>query len=112
MTEPEPIVFNPKDLPVENLPTLYAFAIGESYDSTYGNTVGPDGELLQTWTSSNESWLRNDLGCIPGVKDRLHKEVYQKAFPDGYRLEFVSREQWKAKANKKFMEFLDKNNYA
>ena len=112
MNEPEPIVFNPKDLPVEDLPTLYAFANGESYGDVYGSVVGPDGEILQTWTSSNEGWLRSDLGCIPGVKDRLHEEVYQKEFPDGYRLEFVFREQWKAKTNENFMEFLDRNGYA
>ena len=99
-------IFNPANLPIEDLPIIYAFADARDGDNVYGSAMDPHGEILQVWVSSSEEWLKSDLGCLPGLKPKLHEEVYQRHLPGGYRMEFVFHCDWET--NSEFCEYLEK----
>lgn len=82
-------VFNPKNLPVENLPIIYGFNNGSGMGGVIGMLIAEDGTVLGSHASSDEAWLPYDLGVEEGRRPARH-ETFRKHYPDGYRMEFVS----------------------
>ena len=81
-------VFNPKGLPVEELPVIYGFNNGGRGDNWYGALLAEDGAGMGGHLCSNEFYMPHDLGVLEGARPDRH-EGFQKHYPDGYRMEFV-----------------------
>ncbi len=81
-------VFNPHDLPVDDLPWIYGFNNGGS-DSWFDATLlAQDGACLGSHICSHESYMPHDLGILEGSRPDRH-ETFQKHYPGGYRMAFV-----------------------
>ena len=81
-------VFNPKDLPLEELPVIYGFNNGGSPDWLSAMLYAEDGTPLGGHICSHEGYMPNDLGILEGTRPDRH-EKFRKHYPDGYRMEFV-----------------------
>ena len=54
-----------------------------------------DGTCLGSHVCSHESYMSFDLGVLEGAMPDRHENDYQKHYPDGYRMEFVSSNEVK-----------------
>lgn len=81
-------VFNPRDLPIDELPVIYGFNNGGS-DGWYDGTIlASDGTHLGGHACSHEAYMPHDLGCLEGSRPDRH-ETFREHYPDGYRMEFI-----------------------
>jgi hypothetical protein len=82
------VVFNPKGKPLSELPFIYGFNNG-GYDSWWEAVLlAQDGEFLGNNICSHEFYMPHDLGVIEGSSPHRH-EIFQKHYPDGYRMDFI-----------------------
>lgn len=81
-------IYNPKNLPVEELPTIYGFNNGGPPDWLEGVVLAEDGTYLGSHICSNESYMPLDLGVLEDTRPDLH-ETFRVHYPEGYRMEFV-----------------------
>lgn len=86
-------IHNPHDKPLDQLPTIYGFNNGGSYDMLQAIALSEDGHFLGSHCCSHEGYMMGDLGILKGTRDDRHKESYQKHYPDGYKMEFVGYSQ-------------------
>jgi len=85
----ESAIYNPHNKPLEELPVIYGFNNGGADQTWYGQLMAEDGTPLGSHICSNESFMLNDLGILEGRRPDRH-EHFQKHYPDGYKMEFVS----------------------
>ena len=90
-------VFNPKDLPVEDLPVIFGFNNGGRPGWMLAQLIGQDGEPMGSHVCSDEVYMPYDLGCIEGARPDRH-EGFKAKYPDGYRMEFVPEQSFKGHA--------------
>ena len=81
-------VFNPKNKPVDFLPTIYGFNNGGSPGWFSGVLLAEDGTNLGGHVCSSEGYMTHDLGIIEDSRPDRHK-TFQKHYPDGYKMDFV-----------------------
>jgi len=82
-------IFNPNNLPVETLPVIFGFNNGGS-DSWYSAVlIAQDGTGLGGHVCSHEGYMLHDLGILDGTRPDRHEE-FQKHYPGGYRMAFIS----------------------
>ena len=82
-------VFNPHNLPAEELPVIYGFNNGGSGSFLAAVLLAEDGALLGSHCCSSEAYMPADLGILEGTRPDRHLD-FQKHYPNGYRMEFVS----------------------
>lgn len=87
-------VYNPKNKPVDQLPVIYGFNNGGSDDWWTGVLMAEDGTCLGSHICSHESYMYGDLGIEVGTRPDRHED-FQKHYPEGYRMDFVSRKDVK-----------------
>ena len=81
-------VYNPKGLPVAELPFIYGFNNGGSSGWYSAQLISQDGHWLGSHTCSEEGYMPADLGVLEGTRPDRHED-FQKHYPDGYRMVFV-----------------------
>jgi hypothetical protein len=81
-------IYNPKGLPVAELPFIYGFNNGGSSGWYSAQLISQDGHWLGSHTCSEEGYMPADLGVLEGTRPDMHEE-FQKHYPDGYRMVFV-----------------------
>lgn len=81
-------IFNPKDLPVEDLPIIYGFNNGGNPGMLDAVLMAEDGTYLGSHCCSSVAFMPGDLGIIEGTRPDRHKS-FEKHYPNGYRMEFV-----------------------
>lgn len=81
-------VYNPKGLPMSELPFIYGFNNGGSVGWYSAQLISQDGHWLGSHTCSDECYMPADLGVLEGTRPDRHEE-FQKHYPDGYRMVFV-----------------------
>jgi hypothetical protein len=84
-------VFNPSNKPLGELPVIYGFNNGGSPGWYSGVLIAEDGACLGGHVCSAEGYMPHDLGIIEGSRPDRHEE-FQKHYPDGYRMDFVSKD--------------------
>lgn len=84
-------VYNPKDLPVADLPVIYGFNNGGSSRFLHAQLIAEDGTGLGSHSCSDEGYMECDLGILEGTAPNRH-EGFQKHYPDGYQMQFVKSE--------------------
>lgn len=82
-------IYNPKNNAVNDLPIIYGFNNGGPEGFMSAVLIAADGTVLGGHCCSNEYYMPGDLGCLSGSRPDRH-EGFQKHYPDGYRMEFVS----------------------
>lgn len=82
-------VFNPQSKALEELPIIYGFNNGGSPNWLHAVLIAEDGTALGGHVCSSEAYMPADLGILEGTRPDRHKE-FQKHYPNGYRMEFVS----------------------
>lgn len=82
-------VYNPCGKAVEELPVIYGFNNGGSPGFMDAVLIAQDGACLGSHLCSAEGYMPGDLGCLPGSRPDRHED-FQKHYPDGYRMDFVS----------------------
>lgn len=82
------VVYNPNALPLDALPTIYAFNNGGSPGWMSGCLMAEDGTALGGHCCSDEGYMPADLGVLEGTRDDRH-EGFRAHYPGGYRMEFV-----------------------
>jgi hypothetical protein len=83
------VIFNPQNLPVEELPVIYGFNNGGSPGWMEAVLLAEDGECLGGHTCSSEAYMPHDLGIIEGSRLDRHED-FQRHYPNGYKMEFIS----------------------
>ena len=83
-------LYNPKSLPIAELPVIYGFNNGGSQDWWTAMLIAEDGTCLGSHICSHELYMPHDLGIIEGSRSDRHK-TFQDHYPDGYRMDFISR---------------------
>ena len=83
-------VYNPHNKPIEELPFIIGFNNGGSSRMLSAVAISEDGMKLGGHCCSDEGYMPHDLGVIEGSRPDRHEESYQKHYPDGYRMDFVS----------------------
>ena len=81
-------IYNPKDLPILDLPIIYGFNNGGSGGFWHAELISADGELLGSHLCSDEGYMEYDLGILEGTRSDRH-EGFAKHYPEGYRMSFV-----------------------
>lgn len=87
-------VFNPYNKPLSELPMIYGFNNGGSPGWMDAVLIAEDGTWLGGHICSNECYMPYDLGVLKGSRPDRH-EGFQKHYPSGYKMEFVSYEGFK-----------------
>lgn len=82
-------VFNPNDLPLDELPVIIGFNNGGSPGWLSGVAISEDGKVLGGHCCSAEGYMPHDLGVLEGSRPDRHAESYRIHYPNGYRMEFV-----------------------
>lgn len=82
-------IYNPKELPVEDLPVIYGFNNGGSPGWFSAVLLAEDGTGLGSHICSHEGYMEHDLGILEGTRPDRH-ERFREHYPDGYRMEFIS----------------------
>lgn len=84
------VVYNPKEKPVLELPTITVSSLDENIGTigTLFVSLAEDGACLGSHFCSNSGYAFGDLGVIAGRREDRH-EIYRKHYPDGYRMRFV-----------------------
>jgi len=80
--------YNPKDLPILDLPVIYGFNNGGSAGWLSAQLIAEDGTALGGHACSHEGYMKGDLGILEGTRDDRHED-FKKHYPDGYRMEFI-----------------------
>lgn len=83
-------IFNPDNKSVEELPVIYGFANGGTPGLLMAQLIAEDGTALGSHGCSSEGFMPGDLGILKGYREDRHKNDFQKHYPKGYRMEFVS----------------------
>lgn len=83
--------YNPKELPVEQLPVIYGFNNGGSPGFYSACLIAADGTFLGSHLCSHEGFMYGDLGIVEGSRPDRH-ETFRAHYPDGYRMDFVGYE--------------------
>jgi hypothetical protein len=81
--------YNPNDLPLDELPFITCFNNGGRTGWLQAVAIADSGHVLGTHICSDESFMQHDLQML-GVMGSRHTKHYQKHYPDGYRMRFVS----------------------
>ncbi len=84
-------IFNPQDKPVEELPTIFGFNNGGHPSFLEAVLLAEDGTFLGNHACSSENFMLTDLGILKGSSPNRH-EGFRKHYPDGYKMEFISRD--------------------
>jgi len=98
------VVYNPEEKEISELPVIYGYSTGRELlypHSVPGYLIGEKGNVFRSQISSNEEYLPSDLGVLEGESPGRHEE-FKKHYPNGYRMEFVKKEQMEN--NKGFRE--------
>lgn len=82
-------IYNPNNLPIEELPVIYGFNNGGSSGWYYAQAISEDGMGLGSHICSNECFMPHDLGILEGTGLDRHEKDYQRHYPNGYKMEFV-----------------------
>lgn len=82
-------VYNPNNLPLQELPYIIGFNNGGSEGFMSAISIAEDGKVLGGHMCSSEGYMRHDLGILEGTRDDRH-ETYRAHYPNGYRMDFVS----------------------
>lgn len=90
------VVYNPNNLPIEELPFIYGFNNGGGNPFWSAIAVAEDGTELSGHLCSDEGYMPSDLGVIEGGCDRKHEESYKPHYPNGYKMEFVGYDDVKS----------------
>lgn len=85
-------VFNPHDKPLSELPVIYGFNNGGGPYLLSAVLIAEDGTGLGGHGCSSEGYMRHDLGILEGARPDRH-ETFQKHYPDGYRMDFVPKDE-------------------
>ena len=88
-------VFNPQNKPAEELPVIYGFNNGGSRGWYSAVAIAEDGRVLGGHVCSDDYFIPYDLGVFEGARPDRHENEYQKHYPDGYRMDYVPREEIK-----------------
>jgi hypothetical protein len=88
------MIYNPNNLPENDLPIIYGWNNGGRAGFMQGRIVAQDGTLLGQHLCSNEGYMVSDLGMRPELNKWRHED-FKKHYRDGYRTEFVSYERCK-----------------
>ena len=84
-------VFNPKGVPLENLPIIYGFNNGGEPGWMSACLLAEDGTALGGHICSSEAYMYHDLGILEGTRPDRHED-FKIHYPDGYRMDFVKGE--------------------
>jgi hypothetical protein len=87
-------VYNPNNLPLDQLPVIYGFNNGGYPGWLSAVALAEDGTVLGGHCCSNEGYMPHDLGILEGTRLDRHEESYRPHYPNGYRMEFVSSEDF------------------
>lgn len=82
-------VFNPHNKALEELPVIYGFNNGGGGSFWSAQLMAEDGGFLGGHCCSHECYMPADLGVLENTRPDRH-ETFQKHYPEGYRMEFVS----------------------
>jgi hypothetical protein len=88
--QPNTHTFSPTNADPTTLPRIFCFANGASGMGWHGVIIAEDGEILGGHCSSNEMWLRHDLGIGEGSFYKSRREDFARKYPAGYVAEWVS----------------------
>lgn len=102
-------VFNPHNKPVEDLPVIYGFNNGGSTGWFSACLIAEDGTGMGGHVCSNEGYMEHDLGILEGTRADRHQS-FQKHYPNGYRMEFISYSEVEAHEGLKRAFELNKKN--
>lgn len=83
-------IYNPNNMPLENLPTIYGFNNGGSGSYRSGCILAEDGICLGSHMCSHQGYMVHDLGVIEGSRPDRHID-FQAHYPNGYKMDFVSK---------------------
>ena len=86
-------VFNPQNKTVEELPVIYGFNNGGALGWYQAVAIAEDGVCLGGHICSADYFIPYDLGILDGSREDRHENDYRKHYPDGYRMEFVPKEE-------------------
>ena len=83
-------IYNPNNVPVDDLPVIYGFSNGGSLiGGLHAVAMAEDGTYLGSHICSSEGFMLGDLGINEGTRSDRHEKDYQRHYPNGYRMEFV-----------------------
>jgi hypothetical protein len=77
---------------------IYGFNNGGSSGWYTAISLAEDGTCLGSHICSHEGYMPHDLGVLEGSRPDRHEHDYQKHYPNGYRMEFVSSDEVKEHA--------------
>ena len=86
-----PVVFNPNDKEIDELPVIYGFNNGGQEGWLQAVLIAEDGTPMGSHICSAEAYMPHDLGIVEGSRPDRH-EGFQAHYPDGYRMEFIGYE--------------------
>lgn len=84
-------IHNPNNADISTLPVIYGFNNGGSPGMLYATLIAEDGTGLGGHGCSAEAYMPADLGILEGTREDRH-EGFRKHYPDGYRMEFVGKD--------------------
>ena len=87
-------VFNPLNKPKADLPVIYGFNNGGKSVWMHAQLLAEDGTPLGSHICSAECYMHHDLGILEGTRPDRHEKDFKPHYPAGYRMEFVSREEF------------------
>lgn len=85
-------VYNPNNLPEEDLNVIYGFNNGGSRSFLTAQLVSDTGYGMGNHMCSHELYMQADLGILEGSALKRH-EGFKESFPDGYRMEWVPTDE-------------------
>jgi len=88
MEEKRWAIYNPRELPVEELPVIYGFNNGGAPGWYTAQLIAEDGTCLGSHICSHEGYMEHDLGILEGSRPDRHVH-FKQYYPNGYRMEFV-----------------------
>lgn len=85
----KPHVYNPSNLPIEQLPVIYGFNNSPINNERWydGVILAEDGTCLGGHICSDPAYMPGDLGMLEGVGTK--QLTFRAHYPAGYRTEFV-----------------------
>ncbi|MCO5190368.1 MAG: hypothetical protein M9918_19530 [Anaerolineae bacterium] len=82
------LTYNPHNLPSDSLVVVYGFPNQFVPPNNFvGILMASDGSACGSHVSSDEEWLRHDLGVNNPASPKHH--LLMATFPDGYRMDYV-----------------------
>lgn len=104
------VVYNPNNIPVDELPFIIGFNNGGSAGFLSAVAIAEDGKVLGGHMCSTEGYMKHDLGILEGTRNDRHEESYKVHYPNGYRMDFVSHAD--VKSDKRLQRAFELNNAA